>query len=1031
MRRFACWLFILCLSVTPLLAQETGEIAGVVTDQNGEPLVGVNILVEGTTLGASTDENGRFLIVSTVGVYTLRAEYVGYASASRANITVAAGEKATVNFTLTESLIQGEEMVVIGYGTQRKADVTGSVSSVDVENLQKVPGGDAASLLQGQAAGVNVTPGAGSPGAAPVIRIRGLGTIGDNDPLFIIDGIPADISNLNPGDIESIDVLKDASAATIYGSRAANGVVIVTTKRGKPGQEPRIHISSYTGSQSVTKTMDLANREQYDQISREAFQNAGLDPLEYTMSNTDPNGNPYPDTDWQDAVFNNAPQQNVDFNIAGGTDRLNYYVSGGYFKQDGIVINTGHEKYNFRVNSDYRVKRFKFGQSLSISRSDRNRMIFGDESENAVNAGYSLIYQVLDMVPQFPILDSNNDGGYGSNPHPQIPQGANPVGYLNLLSDRVEDDLMQGNVFGEFEILKGLSFRTRAGLNVANTYTEFHAPTYFMGTQNFNPDASLSLFRGRNTHTILNNVLTYNRNFGSHNLNALAGYSREWNELKSLGGGNNELPSNELLALNSGIGDASSYGSNVTNTLQSFFSRVNYSFKNRYLLQGTIRRDGSSRFSADNRYGTFPSISLGWRLSNESFFNLKSVNDLKLRFSAGTLGNQRIGDFLYLASVSNGGSNLNYPLGSDVTQTIAIGAISTALASSDIKWESTTTQNFGIDLSLFNYKVDLSLDYFNAKTKDMLVRVPIPASTGIVTSPLTNAGELENKGFEAALTYRKLEGKFQFDLTGNFSTSSNKVTRLGFADEAFVDGFLDYANHPTTRTEVGGEIGRFWLYQTDGLFQSQGEVDAHKGSDGSLLQPNAAPGDIRFVDTNGDGVLNDDDKTFFGSGLPDFEYALTFNTRYKNFDFSMFWQGTQGNKMYNGSKRLMEQINRNSNYSTNLLNAWRPDNTNTEIPRNISTDPNDNGRPSDRFLEDASYLRLKNIQLGYRINAGFLNRLDVSKVRFYISAQNILTFTGYSGFDPGLSNFTLFARGVDRGLYPLAKSVVTGFELTF
>ncbi|KIC96214.1 SusC/RagA family TonB-linked outer membrane protein [Flavihumibacter solisilvae] len=999
-------------------------VRGSVKASGGDPLAGATIRVRNSSAGVASDDAGNFTLPNLPGNAVLEVSLVGYDP-----VTEPVNGRNQLGITLAPTSRQMEQVVVIGYGTQRKKDVIGAVSSVNTKNMEKLTGANVAGMLQGQVAGVNAAPGSGDPGAAPVVLVRGLSTIGNNQPLYVIDGVPGDINAINPADIQSIDVLKDASAATIYGSRASNGVIMVTTRRGKTGKI-LIGVNSYYGVNSMAKRLPLTNRVQYNSILNQVALNDGTEPLDYVSSDTytDANGQTqqYPDTDWQSAFFENAPENKIDVSVSGGTKDMRMNVSFGRFYQEGIAIHTNFERYNIQVNTDFTKGKFKFGESFTFSKSQRRVLQGSNESRsNGQNAGYPLIYEMLNRVPHHKLYDANNDGGFGGRIGFQMTDAVNPVGYQTLVTSMDEPTYFIGNVFGEYQILKPLSFKLQYGFNSNEGYSYTHVPTYYMGDKVQNPTAQLFEARDRHFRDVLNAIFSFNKVFkGEHSVNAIAGYSQENDKYKSLSGSNNNLPSNDLLSLGGGIGDKSSDGSLLESTLRSWFARLNYAYDGRYLLGASVRRDGSSRFSDKNKYGTFYSVSGGWRVSEEKFFrdNVNGVSDLKLRASYGILGNQGIPDYLYLpATVTSGDPTVNYPFGTGLRQSIAVGSIITKASSPDIRWEQSATFNAGFDLSFWNEKLLLVADFFRTKTTDMLVTIPLPPSSGLLSNPIRNGGEMQNQGIDLALTYRKTEGALKFDITANAAASRNKILKLGYADEAFTDGYMDYNNFPTTRTEVGGEIGRFFLYETSGVIRSQKELD-----DARALQPNAQLGDLRFVDVNGDGELNDDDRTFMGSGLPRIEYGLTTNFTYRNFDLNIFFQGTQGNYMYNGAKRLMYQ-NTIFNKSTDLLSAWTPDNASSDIPRVTVVDANGNmSRPSNLFLEKASYFRLKSMQLGYRFNVKGFNLL-----RAYVGATNVFTITKYSGYDPGVVNYSSFARGVDRGLYPLSRSIFAGVNLEF
>ncbi|WP_074406814.1 SusC/RagA family TonB-linked outer membrane protein [Aquimarina megaterium] len=1012
-----CYSFLLTLLGLTLFgfantyAQNAVITGNVSENSSGSPLPGVTITIKGNeTQGTQTDFDGNYSIEVSDSQTTLVYRYLGFVTKE-----VLVGNQKVINISLEEDAQSLGEVVLVGYGTQKKSELTAAITSVNIEEIQKIPTADIATSLQGQVAGLNVAIASGAPGSAPVIRIRGMGTVNNNDPLFVIDGVPGDLSYVNPADIQNISILRDASAATIYGSRASNGVVIVTTKRGKRG-DPQVVVNSYISTHSINDNIEVANRAQHDQIKLQAYANVGETPAPYLT-----NGEQYADSDWADAYYKNAFEQKHDIGISGGSENTTYNFSAGYFANSGTVINTDFNRFNTRLNMDIKLldNRLKISPGLAYAKEKR-RSIF--EPLAGGNASFSPFLNIYSQLPHKAIYDANSLNGFAT-PATGLGSG-NPIGQGEL-TDRIDrDEYTQFNIAANLKLFDGLSYQFQYGLNVENEHFFFFQPAFNFGPQSINEDPFLSETRSRTTSWTLNNTLNYVKTFGDHDFDILVGGSKEENVFNSAGGSNNRLPSDAIQALSAGIGDASSFGRNFSSTLQSVFGRLSYDYANRYYVQASARRDGSSRFSSKNQYGTFYSVSLGWAVHNENFFKSDLFTQLKPRFSYGTLGNQLIPNHLFLARIGSGGQQLNYPFGEDVTQAILSGAIATSLPTPDIRWEETATTNVGIDIGLLDNRIKASFDYFNAKTTDMLVFTKVPGTSGITTDPLTNAGDLENKGWEFSATYSSKQYKdFSFDITANLSTSKNKITKLGVEGEARTDGFIEFNNFPTTRTEVGGEIGRFYLFEANGIFQNQAEIDAHG------VQPDAAPGDLRFTDINGDGQLNDDDKKYMGSGLPDFEYGLTLNAKYKNFDVSVFFQGTQGNKIYNGVKMWLYRTDRN-NVSSDLVNAWTPQNTNTDIPRNAFGDPNNNIRPSSYFLEDGSYLRLKNLQIGYSIPESAISKIPVSRIRVYATANNLFTITDYSGFDPGLGNGGTFNRGVDRGFYPLTRSFIFGINVS-
>ncbi len=978
-------------------------VTGRVISDDGEPLPGVNVIEENTLNGTITDASGNYSLIVASDA-TLTFSFIGYLT-QKINVE----SRSTINVDLLPDIQQLNEVVVVGYGTQGKKDLTSSVADVEIDNLQKLPGNNLGNMLQGQAAGLSAVSGQGAPGSPPILRVRGLSTINGNDPLVVVDGIPSDLTQVNPSDVASVTILKDAAASTIYGSRAANGVILITTRRGRQGI-PRVSINAYVGASEVIDKINLANRDEVNQILTTRLEADGAAvPAFVTQSGL-------PDTDWQDEYFRTAIEQKYDVNVSGGTEAVLYNLSVGYFNQEGIGVDTKSEQFNFRTNNDFNIsEKITLSQSLSYARIKRDRMFNLNENDfRGRNASISPILDLLSSRPHKPARDPNSLNGFGSPSDPQIGSG-NIVGQQVLETNRDEDDRIQGNLKLEYRITNELKIWTQIGVNVFNDYFIFHTPTYDFGPQARITEPVLSELRVRTTETVWNNVLDYSKAFGDqgdHQVNVLIGGSAERRVFQGTGGSNNNLASDRLLALSAGIGDANSFGANVERTIRSFFARAGYNFADRYMVQLSVRADGSSRFPDGNKTATFGSVSIGWRISEESFFNVPFISELKPRFSYGTLGNQDIGDFAFLPTITSNTASLNYASGEDVL----VGSISTSIPS-EIKWETTETTNVGLDVGLFEDRFGLTFEYFNIDTEDILTDANIPATTGFTSGVIENAGVLNNKGWELSMSYQHKTGDFQYSVTANLSHTKNEVKKLG---DPFIRGNVIFVNHPTTITQEGGQIADFFLFQTDGIFQSQSEVDAHG------IQPGASPGDLRFVDVNNDGELNDDDRTLFGSNLPDVEFGLTFNAQYKNFDFNIFFQGNEGSKMYNGTRWFLYR----QGNSGELVNAWTQSNPNTNVFRLIDSDPNQNLRPSDYFLEDASYVRLKNVQLGY--NFPVEGTLDfLSNARVYIGGENLVTITDYSGYDPSLTNFEFFGRGVDRGFFPSARRYVFGVQFGF
>ena len=999
---------IICLTASMSYAQIT--VTGTVrTSEDGSVLPTVTIAEKGTSNGTISDFDGKFRIQVKNTEAVLVFSFIGYKTQE-----VPVGNLKEVNVTMEPTVESLSEVVVVGYGTQKKGSLTGAVATANVDQVQKIPGGDISKMLSGQVSGVTVNSSSGAPGSTPQILIRGLSSITSSSPLVIIDGIPGDISYINPADIETINVLKDASAATIYGSRASNGVIIINTKKGKKG-EPVVSLKMYSGiHNSSLGKIKMANRDEYNLIHTQALESNG-EPLYPWITDAT-----LPDSKWEDALFKQGMESKVDLSISGGSDYATYGFSAGYYKNSGTVLNTGNENISGRLNSEFKLlnDHLILTPSLAFYRTNIKSMY---EPIGGGNGGWSEFMETAMQLPHKYIYDPSESFGFAVPPS-GFPSG-NPIALRSITDDKSQRDYLQGAINAEVKFTKSFSYKFTYGTNINDLYNYYHIPAYNFGNQAQLENTFLSEERGRSNQWVVNHLLTYNKSVKQHNYDALVGFSREKYEWRSTGGSNRIMPSNDLTTLGAGIGDRNSWGDRYANALQSYFSRLNYDYGKKYMVQASVRYDGSSRFSEKNRYGLFYSFSAGWAVHNESFFKSDWINELKPRFSYGTMGNQNIGDFQYLDLITSGTRGLNYPLGSpNILQPISIGAITVNSAAYNIKWEESAVTNLGVDMAFLNNKLSVSLDYFRTLTKDMLVVIPRPYSSGFNEFPRTNGGTMENRGWELTTRYRENVGDFRYDFSLNLSHSRNELTKLGSAGEYFIDGYVDYENNPTTKTEVGGEVGRFYMFRVLGIFQSQEEIEAYGA------QPDAQPGDLIFEDVTPDGVINDDDKVYVGSPLPKLSYGLNANVGYKRFDLSLFFEGSHGNKMYNGFRMMMFRSAYINNTVSDLADAWTETNTDTDIFRNTSVDANYNLRVSDYFLEDASYLRLKNIQLSYTLDPKWFSSVKIKGMRVYVGSTNLLTITKYKGVDPALINEGVFSRGVDRGFYPLTRSVYFGIN---
>jgi TonB-linked SusC/RagA family outer membrane protein len=1006
-------------------------VTGKVTDEESNPIPGANVLIKGTTLGTSTDSDGRFSINAPDANSVLVVTFIGYLSKE-----VVVGSQTEINIILQSDIKQLSEVVVVGYGTQKKASVTGAISSVSAKEISTQPVVNVAQALQGRIAGVSVVNN-GSPGEAPVIRVRGIGTINNANPLFVVDGFPtSDLNSFNPKDIESVDVLKDASAAAIYGSRASNGVVIITTKQGANNKKLTVNFDSYYGVEQPWRKLDLLNTNQYIDYATDLMTNADIYYNE-TKKPTDPlrvPGVSIPDriktgmnqpinsstsqtfaqtnTNWQDEMFRTGRIQQHKVELSGGSASSKLFSSIGYFEQEGIMLGTGYKRGDARINSDHNIsKMVTVGQNFYVA--------FDERKIEQQSGGRTQLQHMFRSSPYFPVYDPDNFGGFFGA---QTVDGSDPENPVRIaMQDKQNQQRLKilGNAYVDVKIFKFLTYRFKAGIDYVDYTQRSHSPAFSTGGYASRSAALINQNRQHFTSVLLTNQLTFNKEVGKHSINATVVAEQQTNNFSQTTGQGENAISNDIKEP-VGLSKISFNGNKSESALISYIGRVNYEYNGKYLLGASFRRDGSSRFSPKHRWGNFPAVSAGWRISEESFLkNNNVVSDLKLRASYGVTGNNSSGDYAWISTIS---SNQIYQLGgAPVT-----GYTIRALANPDLTWESTYMTNVGLDAGILNNQFTLSIEYFNNRTKDMIISRPIPLSFGYDTNPFANVGEVENKGLEFELGYEKSQGDFTFNASGNISFIKNKVISLGDKGTTIPQG--DWYGDNLTQTEVGQPIGYFNGYVVDGLFQ---EGEAHP------LQPNARAGDIRFKDINGDGILNAADKTNIGHFLPDFSYGINFSANWKGFDATMFLQGVSGNEIYSIVKYDLEGMTRLFNSGTAVLNRWTPENPNTNVPRAVSGDPNQNARASDRFVEDGSYFRVKNLTLGYNFSSpGSFTRNALTKLRIYTTMQNLLTITKYkSGYDPEIGNRNMgtngLTQGIDYGQFPQARSIVVGLQLGF
>lgn len=987
--------------------QQAKTVTGTVTDVSGEPIIGANIRIKGTTTGTITDIDGNFSIEAEPQS-VIEVSYIGYLTQE----TVINNQKS-IRFLLKEDTKTLDEVVVIGYGVQKKADLTGSVANINTEKLNTQSNANIGQALQGKIAGVDIVSQGGAPGSGTRIMVRGIGTLNNASPLYIVDGMYMNsIDHINPNDIASIDVLKDASSAAIYGSRAANGVIIVTTKEGSNTEgKPIIDLSVNLGISTASKFLDMLDAKGWAEVTTIARQAIGKPALDMATDLANK-----PDNDWQDIMFRPALMQNYNLSVKGGGKYSTYYTGLGYFNQDGIVKGTNYQRYNIQSKNDYKRGIFSAGTNLIIS--------FSHDKPLHQELRGGMIGTILQSVPTLEKYDDTREGGYGGT-YGDVVNIPHPLAIIddNIMDRYNENVKIFANLYAQIELFKGLKYK----LNLTPDFS-FERYKNYLNKYDFglatNSITQLTERQRRRRNILVENLLTFDRTFGEHKISALAGYTYQDSRFRHIQAYGEGLPQG-LEEIDAATTNRSNEGNSWRSVLTSILGRVFYSYQNKYLFTATIRRDDSSKFGKNNRYGYFPSFSLGWNVAEEKFMeNVHWLDQLKLRGGYGVLGNQEIDNYQYSSTITTG---INYP---DGNGGLLQGAFPKNFANPDIKWEETAMTNVGIDFMAFNNRLSLTADYYVKNTKDILLTVPIPISSGGANDPIRNAGKIRNNGFEFNLGWMDQPNpdiSYGINLIGSFN--KNKVIAMG-SESGSIKGGSTNQNITTSETKAGYPIGGYWLISTAGYFNSQEEVDAY-AKDGKKIQPAAEPGDIKFVDANNDGVINDDDRVFQGSPFPDFTFALNGNMRYKNFDLSIGLQGVLGNKIYNATRQTLEDVTKGSNFLASCLDYWTPENKNASHPRLTWDDPNRNTRAeSDRYLENGSYLRLRSVQLGYTFPQTWFKGA-IQHARVYINAENLFTITSYSGYSPDVNADNANYRGFDNFIYPTNRTFMLGLNVTF
>lgn len=997
------------------------KIGGVVTDETGATLPGVSVVIKGTTSGTITDADGKYSItLDNISKPVLVFSYIGHDDVEKA---ITGQQPYNIVMQASNKLL--DEVVVVGYGTQKKSDLIGSVSVVNVTNIKKIANSNMSTMLAGQVAGVNVTTD-GEPGADPTVRIRGIGSFGDVSPLYVIDGVPVGttIRDFSPNDIETMQVLKDASASAIYGARAANGVIIITTKHGKENTKLKVDYAGYAGIDNVPKTIPLLGSADYQMMNNRSRMNAGL-PL---WSANDPTSSNYINpntlnTDWQDACFVTGFRQDHNLNLSGGGQNSTYNVSLDYYESNGTFVGVGpnFNRYTLRTINTTELGIFKFNVSGTYSHSDQNSLNTTNQLGSFWGGEPPMVLQILTQIPTMKVYDPSTTNGYGT--YNTDTQGEmyslNMVGMNNMLKRSVNVDRILMNGVGEVDFgkliaLKNQTLKYRLNVSWDKTYAkDFNwIPAFYFTSFYTNPLAKLDEGYRNYTTGLVENILTYTAQFSKNSLEATLGQTFQKDTYNTVTGHAEGFAEPYKMELANGENTtSSSYSSN--HYITSLLARVNYDYDDKYLLSGTIRRDGSSRFSSAHRFGYFPSVAIGWKINREKFFKVddRIISELKVRASYGELGNENIGDYLYLQSV-----NRSYVY--NFNNQVVYGGSEPSVVDDRLKWESKSMLNAGVDLGLFGHSFDLTVEYYKSRSTDLLVGVNIPQSVGSLNSaPVVNAGTMENKGIEFTATYRNYKKPFKYDISINGSTLANKVISLGN------NGQPIYGSG--SRTIEGQEVGRQFGYVYDGIFQSQEEIN------NSPFQSAAtAPGDIKFKDLNDDDRIDANDRTDLGSSIPHFYYGLSFTASYKNFDFSLLANGVTKFLVDDAIYRSLMHSDGGLNWHSDILKGWTPTNTNTDIPRVVYVDSNNNGQDSNRpgWLQNGAYLKIATLSVGYSLPKHLIDKV-FSSFRVYLTCQNVCNFSALKDYNPDFAG-GVWNPGFNYASYPTPRIIMFGLNFS-
>lgn len=1017
---------LLLFSATFSLSQ-AAVVSGTITSaKDGTPIIGATVVVEGTSIGAATDYNGAFTIPNAPDSGNFVVSYLGYQNATQ---PIVDGKSYTIKMAEDNKVI--DEVVVVGYGTMRKKEVTGAVSRVDSESLTRISTSDLGTMLQGQIAGVSVQASSGEPGAASNVQIRGVSSIsGSNDPLYVVDGVPQTSDpGLSANEIESVDVLKDAASAAIYGTRGAAGVILITTKKGKSGKM-KVSFNGYYGVQKITSDMEMMDVNDYIYVSilKDQLTNGTTYDQAWTTLKTY-NNNFFNNSNLYDVIINDyAPIQNYSVSASGGSEKITYSVMANYFSQEGVIINSNYERYNLRATLGIKEKKWTFNANLAIKNEDQQ------------TPGYGLMSQSYSALPTSPQIDPEADYSQGSGSTSEVSSMSYVMARIKELNYATTNTYTANLMLG-YDIMKGLNVSTRLGLLHANKQSKSINPLFEVYdsegelVENSYTQSGIEQTSATNTNTTWETMLNWEKSFGKHEVKATGVFSLENYQYEYWLGSVKDLVNNEVPSLNLGTSDMlvsgggnNQYTQDRSTSLIGMLARVQYNYDSKYMVSGSIRRDGSSRFAKENRWGVFPSLSAGWNISEEDFWKpvTKYISRAKLRASYGTTGNQNFADYSYQSIITQ---NFDYAYGSSGNEALVSGAAQSSFSNMNVKWETTVQTNVGVDLAFFRNSLTLSADVYRSEKNNMLFPLSIPPTNGTGSSDTMtlNVGDMRNQGIELATSYRNHIKKLWYNVNFTFSTNDNEITDMGGNSSMyyFSDGqpvTSDYSSDKVTAVKVGYEAGAFFVMPTDGVVNTATELAEYQ-----KVKSDAQLGDLIYVDSNNDGVIDSSDAVYGGSGTPKFELGLNYSLNYKGFDLYMNWYSSLGNEIINGSKIYSMQ----SMTHPDLVYQWSENNPMSNIPAYRGASHDNYRSYADIWVQDGSFIRLKNISFGYSLPKKALSKMRLAKMRFYVAADNILTFTKYDGYDPEVGSNGLSRRGLDFGTYPIAAQLRGGVQIDF